>query len=59
MSPYGLPDLDLLLEPLPRPMFPNNYEGRNRMCVYGEVSWQLQAIACGAKGVASGSVMPP
>ncbi|WIA28011.1 hypothetical protein OEZ86_010599 [Tetradesmus obliquus] len=36
MSPYGVPDLDLLLEPLPAPMFPGNYEGKNRLCVYGE-----------------------
>jgi hypothetical protein len=37
MSPYGVPDLDLLIEPLPQPMFPGNYEGKNRLCVYGEV----------------------
>jgi hypothetical protein len=46
MSPYGVPDLDLLLEPLPQPMFPGNYEGRNRLCVYGEVRAALQWHWC-------------
>jgi hypothetical protein len=41
MSPYGVPDLDLLIEPLPQPMFPSNYEGKNRLCVYGEVRTAL------------------
>lgn len=45
MSPYGVPDLDLLLEPLPAPMFPGNYEGKNRLCVYGEVRVQ-QWFSC-------------
>jgi hypothetical protein len=37
MFPYGASDLELLTEPLPPPMFPGNYEGKNRLCVYGEV----------------------
>jgi hypothetical protein len=51
MSPYGVPDLDLLIEPLPQPMFPGNYEGKNRLCVYGEVgAAPVQTLCAGSVG---------
>eukprot|EP00878_Enallax_costatus_P012728 GHUV01013292.1.p1 GENE.GHUV01013292.1~~GHUV01013292.1.p1 ORF type:complete len:358 (+),score=39.39 GHUV01013292.1:2608-3681(+) len=54
MSPYGVADLDLLLEPLPKPMFPDNYEGKNRMCVYGEAFRGVVASAPGWRFIDEG-----
>jgi hypothetical protein len=55
MSPFGIPDIDLLQEPLPKPMFPKNYEGRNRMCVYGEAFKEVVVNASGWQFIDEGS----